>query len=312
MGASGVLQGGHHPFHAHEARSLDGHRAHGGQIGQCGDHRVDGVAGRKLQQQEDADQDQQQGRDRGGQPPPREAQERDEPIHFRIETRRQKNIDRNIPISELTDLAKAKDSIHKSLAAVKFEGDEEFTISPYAVTRLDEDPNTSGNGIYPASNMSADELGKSSSGNSSGSSSYSGFEPAPYVTRLKSGELNPGSMAVAVPLNLLSFLSEWDREHEASEQVGEKKRAVVAKVLLAAANELQKEIYGGELETPDLGAGSHTRARALLFEVIRAYYPIDSSVVESKESLLEWKANLVSKSLAMWKWSMKEVESVLS
>ena len=38
-------------------------------------HGVDGVARRELQQQEHADQDQEQGRDRGGQTPPREAKD---------------------------------------------------------------------------------------------------------------------------------------------------------------------------------------------------------------------------------------------
>ena len=43
-------------------------------------HRVDGVAGRELQQQEHADQDQNQGRDRGGEPPPRKAKDAHGPI----------------------------------------------------------------------------------------------------------------------------------------------------------------------------------------------------------------------------------------
>ncbi len=37
-------------------------------------HGVDGVAGSELQQDEDPDQDQEHGRDRGGQPPPREGE----------------------------------------------------------------------------------------------------------------------------------------------------------------------------------------------------------------------------------------------
>ena len=38
-------------------------------------HRIDGIARRELQQQEHADQDQNQGRDRGGEPPPRKAKD---------------------------------------------------------------------------------------------------------------------------------------------------------------------------------------------------------------------------------------------
>lgn len=234
----------------------------------------------------------------------RKAEESGDPIHFRLETRRQKHIDRSAPLAEFTSLAMAKDSIHKSLAAVKFEGDSEWLISPHAVTRLDEDP-VSGSGIYSAYDMPAGTSAPTSASNSS----FVGFEPAPHVTTLKDGSLNPGSIAVSVPLNILAFLTEWDRTQETLRQVGEKRRVTVAKILLHAANELQLKIFDGELESPDLGAGSHTRARALLFEVTRTYYPLGVDVVADKESLLEWKANIVEKSLAMWKWSMSEVDN---
>lgn len=230
-----------------------------------------------------------------------EAKERGEPIHFRVETRRKPNIDRTTPIAELSDLSRAKDSIVKSLAAVKFDEDAEWTISQQAVTHMAEDPPTGGNGIYKAT---APDLNKP--GNSAPAPWSGPGEPPPYVTTLKNGNINPGSMAVAVPINLLAFVAEWDREHD--EPVGEKKRAVVAKALLSAANELQLKIYEGELEKPDLSAGSHTRARALLFEVIRAYYPLTSEVVESKESLVEWRNKLIEKSLSIWKWGISEAQ----
>lgn len=242
----------------------------------------------------------------------REAQEAGEPIHFRIETRRQKHVDRSLPMDEVApkgDTAAARDNIHKSLAAVKREGDEHWTISPHAVTRLDEDPAPS-SGMYSAYDIPAEKLGKPASSGGGDYAQYSGLEPAPYVTRLKDGSINPGSIAASVPLNLLSFVAEWDREHDELHQAGEKKRAIVAKAMLAASNELQLKIFDGQLETPDLGAGSHTRARALVFEVIRAYYPITAEVVGSKDSLVAWKDQIVEKALAMWKWSISEVEAV--
>ena len=238
-----------------------------------------------------------------------EAKEAGEPLHFRIETRRKPNIDRTLPINEISGLATAKDSIVKSLAAVKREGDENWTIGQM-VTRWDEDPKTSGNGVIPASEMSADELGKSTPAASAPANNYNGIEPPPFVTFNRDGELNPGSAAVGVLPNLLAFLAEWDREHDELQQVGEAKRVKVAKVLLMAANELQLKIFEGKLEKPDLSAGSHTRARGLLFEVIRSYFPISQEVLADKDSLLEWKNNLVEKSLGIWKWSMSEVESL--
>lgn len=243
----------------------------------------------------------------------KEAEAAGEPLHFRIETRRKPSIDRSVPIAGLADLAHAKDNIFKSISAVKAEGDDDWTVSPHAVTNMAEDPAGNGSGLYSANSMPKDQL-NSGKAATSGNANYSNaFEPAPYVTKMKDGTINPGSMAVAVPLNLIGFVAEWDRDHQGdvTAQVGEKKRVTVAKILLSAANELQIKIFDGSLETPDLGAGSHTRARALLFEVTRSYYPLGSEVVESKESLLEWKKNIVEKSLAMWKWSISEVDTIL-
>ena len=235
----------------------------------------------------------------------RKAEEGGEPIHFRIETRRKNDIDRTTPIADLTTLAMAKDSIFKSIAAVKFEGDEEWTISPNAVTRLDEDPVRSG-GLYRAYDQPREESAAPAQAPRQGG----GLEPPPYVTHLRDGEVNPGSIAASVPLNLLSFVAEWDRDHatDPTAVVGEKKRAAVAKVMLMAANELQLAIWDGKLEKPDLGAGSHTRARALVFEVTRMYFPLTAEVVDTKESLMAWKDGVVAKALAMWKWSITEVQ----
>ena len=236
-----------------------------------------------------------------------EAQKLDVPIYFRIETRRQKNIDRSTPIDELTTLAMAKDSIHKSIAAVRINETDEWTVSPHAVTRIDEDP-ASGNGVYSANDQSKEEL--AGAGNSKAVQQANGVEAPPYMTYNRDGGLNPGSMAVAVPLNLLSFVAEQNREGDLG--ISEKHQAVLVKAMLQAANKLQVEIYEGKLEKPDLSAGSHTRARALVFEVIRSHYPVSKDLLASKETLKEWHDGIFTKSLAMWKWSITEVEAVLA
>jgi hypothetical protein len=247
-----------------------------------------------------------------------EAQAGGEPIHFRIETRRKDHIPRTTPIDEVApprDMNAARDNIFKSLVAVKLQDETEWTISPHARTRIDEDPRTGG--AHSAYDHSLDELkgGSSQPGMTLQAAPKNGFEPAPFITLLPSGEVNPGSMAVSVPLNLYSFIVEYERDHSDALDLEDKQRVLVARVLLSAANALQLGIYAETskpMERPDLSAGSHTRARALLFEGVRTFFPLTNEIVDDKEKLKEWKDALVEKGLAMWKWSIKEVNALLA
>lgn len=236
------------------------------------------------------------------------AYESGEPIHFRIEIRRKKNLDRTLSMEEVTAGEDGRKNVFRSLCAVKEEGSEDWTISPFTVTRLEDDPKSGGNGLYSAYDMEDTKVSVTTGRNVSKSEAY---EPAPYVSFLRDGRINPGSIAASVPLNMLSFLLEWDRDNPES-QIGERKHAVAAKLMLSAANELQLSIWGGELTTPDLGSGSHTRARALVFEVTRSYLPLTPEIVASKESMLEWRQAVVDKGLAMWKWSISEAEQAMN
>lgn len=237
------------------------------------------------------------------------AKESGEPIHFRIETRRQDKIPRETPIAELTDLANAKDSIHKSLAAVKLADDENWTISPFAKTNMAEDPSF---GSKSANDYTLEELRKlgGNAPTQASGPSYNGLEPPPYVTYNSKGDLNPGSMAVAVPLNIYTFLTEYFKEN--SVEVDDKTKFVVVRAVLDVCNKAQMGIYGDELEAPDLSKGSHTRARALVFESIRIFFPLTEEITTDKAALAQWKTDTLDKVLAMWRWSMKEVSALTS
>lgn len=239
-----------------------------------------------------------------------EAQQNGEPIFFRLETRRKDSVDREIPINELSkDASTAKDNIHKSLAAVKRSDDDDWTISPFAVTNMAEDPKT---GRAPSANdFSIEELRGMKSGGSNGGGGGGGYssqsEPPPYVTFDRDGNLNPGSIAVSVLLNLYSFVSEYMRDHDLLDTVDEVSKFNVTKKLLTISNEAQIAIYGGDEASLDLSAGSHTRARALVFEAIKTFYPLDAETMTNKEALDDWADKMIDKIVAMWSWSMKEV-----
>lgn len=239
------------------------------------------------------------------------AQENNEPIYFRIETRRKDHVDRSLPMDTVApkkDMNAARDNIFKSLAAVKLKDDEEWTISKHALTRLEEDPRQGG--AHSAYDYSIDELrGSSKPVADNRSGSRHSIESTPFFTRNNDGEINPGSTAVAVPLNLYNFVAEWNRTHE-NVDFSEKQLIALTKAMLLTANRLQKDIYNGKLEEPDLALGSHTRARALVFDVTRNFFPITEETVADKKSLQNWADEVYNKALSMWKWSIEEINKI--
>lgn len=243
----------------------------------------------------------------------KEAEELNVPIHFRIETRRKDHVDRSLPMSEVApprDMAAAKDNTVKSLAAVRLEEDSEWTISKDAVTRLDEDPR-SNNGLHSAYDHSPEELKPQTS--SAPKASNNGREPAPYIGRLATGEVNPGSTALLAILGFFNYLLEYEREEGV--EIEKDKRKEMARTLMLIANKLQLDIYK-KLEKElkggvDLTAGSHTRARALIFESIRSFAPITESVLSNDETYKKWQKTIYSASLAMWEWAIEESEEFI-
>lgn len=233
-----------------------------------------------------------------------EAQAADEPIHFRIETRRKPGIDRTLPISEIGSLASAKDSIVKSLAAVRREGEEDWTVGQM-VTRFDEDPKTSANGIVPASQMTPEELGRSKA--AEGAAGGYSLEPSATMSFTAEGEVNLEADGVGALFSMLKFARSASPLSPGAEGAAEK-HATVAKLLLVAANELQLSLYAGKLEKPDLSLRSHATARAIVQEVVEAFYPFTMEVLESRESLLAWKDSISAKGAGIYKWSLSEVK----
>lgn len=241
-----------------------------------------------------------------------EAQNKNVPIEFRIETRRKEKLDRSTPISVLAperDMEAARENVYKSLAAVKFEDEDDWTISKFAVTRIDEDPNTP-SGIHSAYDNTPEELGKTKKSAPTYEKDNTGnsIESTAWFTHNRDGSVNPGSTAVSVPLNMYFFVSEWNRDHNL--ELSESAKVTVTKALLSIANKLQVAIYDGKLENPDLSLGSHIRARALVFEVIRNFYPLENTTVQNASNLTSWENDIYKKALSMWKWSITEIEKI--
>lgn len=240
----------------------------------------------------------------------KQAHESKEPIAFRIETRRQKHIDRTVPIADISTLAVAAKSIHKSLAAVGPE-DGELIFSDFAVTDPAEDPADNNSGIHSALGKVNKPVNKASSASNNNSS----VEPAPYVTWLDEGVVNPGSFAVVGPLAMHSYINDYMRDRNI-EGIPKSIVMKLALTMMEAASELQVAFWGDELEGPDLGAASHTRARSIIFEIARTDYPLELEALrdaddEGLQSLLaEWKASTVRRGLKLWQWATRTVKHI--
>jgi len=236
------------------------------------------------------------------------AMESNEPVHFRIETRRKSDVDRSRPFNEL-DSNRGKEVV-KSLAAIRLEGDEEWTLSSDAVTRLDEDPSTSG--LISANDQSKDQLGAGSRSAGNTNTRNGEFEPAPYVAKWN-GKTNPGSIAVAIPISF--YMDIFNYEKERGFELSKDRRKEVAVVMLKIANSLQRAILkkmGHTYNGVDLTAGSHTRARALIFEALRSFYPVNEELLTDEEKFAEWQKNVYMISLAMWEWGAEVAEEYIS
>lgn len=244
-----------------------------------------------------------------------EAYDNDTPIHFRIErVRKQKDnngnpIDRSTPIKELGGTADdAKNHIFKSLAAVKREGDADWTISNQAKTRLDEDAKFSGGGSSSSAyNFTLEELGQGHGTRQSTSVDTDQVREAPpYEVTNFNGDLNIGSYGVAVPIEVYSFVADYVQHHEVN--FSEKQMVVLAQRLVSLASTLQLEMYDNKYTKPNLAIASHMRARHVLYEVIRIFYPLTNDLFDD---VSDWENKVYHKSAGLFKWSVNTFQKAL-
>lgn len=237
-----------------------------------------------------------------------EALEKDEPVEFRIETVRNKGVDRSKPIDELRKgMENARENVTLSVARIKLVSEDDWTDGILR-TNVKEDRVKTGRTAADLDDSELDTGRKASSGSSY---EYSdSVEPQAWVPRLKNGSANPGSYHVAALSNIYGFVADWNREHSDVEIDVETARRI-SRSLLGVAGKLQVKIFDGELETADLGKQSHTRARALIFETIKNQEPITEGVVENSDEFKSWLRKVYNAALSQWQWSVETVEPLV-
>lgn len=239
-----------------------------------------------------------------------EALENSASVDFRIETVRNKGVDRSAPIAELKKgMENARENVMHSVAAIKLVSEESWTEGIMR-TNPREDKRKTGR---TAADLSDEELnaGNSANNGSAGQVSYSdSVEPQAWVATLKDGSVNPGSYHVAALSNIYGFVADWNREHNEVELSVESMRRV-SKGLLSITNKLQVEVFEGQLEAADLGKQSHTRARALVFENVKNENPLTNEVANDTTALKTWLKDVYTGALEQWQWSIEGVSKLV-
>lgn len=229
-----------------------------------------------------------------------EAKDSGEPIHFRIETHRKEGVDRTKSIQELASTAdSARDNAFKSLAAVKREGDAEWTISSFARTRLDEDP--APGGTNSAYQYSLEELQKMKQGANSASGGSAAVAEDPR---------DISSEACRQPLLTYEWIAKYFEETGLNDLAGEKERFQATQRVLHAAGRVQVEMVEN-LSKSNMGDKSFVRARETVCMITKLFFPLSAEALRDKESFTSWEEAVVDKAVKMWRWSVKEATSTL-
>lgn len=231
-----------------------------------------------------------------------------EPVFFRLEKHRKPGVDRTIPIADLD-----KDQCRKSLAGFRLADDDNWTLSPVALTNPDEDPGT--NRMYSAATMTPEQLNNAAQSSSPAPVSQSNtVEPAPFVSAYGDGSLTLSGYASDVPLNMYLFVSEKCRENNLDMEEATKRQ--LATSLVKVANRVQVKMYARfenterHLSTPDMGRRSHTVARRVVCEIISSTLPLTNTVMESRDSVNAWLGEVSDAAVELWAWSVDTAQSM--
>lgn len=237
-----------------------------------------------------------------------EAFDKEETIDFRIETVRNKGVDRSTPIDDLRKgMENARKNVTLSVARIKLASEDTWTEG---IMRTNPKEDTIKTG-RTAADLTDEELGAKSASNNNSSSSWSNsVEPQPWIAKLSNGSVNPGSYHVAALSNIYGFVADYNRDKELELSVEDIRK--VSKVILNLAGKLQLAVFDGELEAVELDKQSHTRARALLFENIKNQHALSAEIVSDNSELKNWMKQVYTSALDQWKWSIEGVEAILA
>lgn len=231
-----------------------------------------------------------------------------EPVFFRLEKHRKPGIDRTIPIADLD-----KDQCRKSLAGFRLSDEDNWTLSPVALTNPDEDPGT--NRMYSAATMTPEQLSNAAqTSNPAPVAQSNTVEPAPFVSSYGDGSLTLSGYASDVPLNMYLFVRKVCRDNGV--EIDDAVNRQLATSLVKVSNMVQMKMYARfenterHLSRPDLGRRSHTVARNAVCEIVNSVLPLTSDVMETRESVNKWLGEVADAAFDLWSWSVDTAQDM--
>lgn len=231
-----------------------------------------------------------------------------DPVAFRQESQRKKDVDRSIPISELRknqDIA--RDNTIKLFVGFG-EPDGEIVLSGQHMTSPLQDPGSN-------SSISADSATAASRPTQQSRQNYApaNGEARPWIGKNNDGKINPGSYGVAYAPTMYFFL--LDNFPEADDAT----LRSTASELLRIADVLQVKMYrnlGSSISMPNRLENSHLVARKLIQSIIEhmsamGLHVIDAQGLSDSAQRSVWKKDIAKSALSLWEWSVSDYEGTL-
>lgn len=239
-----------------------------------------------------------------------EAYDEETPIYIRTEKRRKASVDRKTPIADIIKEDKASEKVVSRtvniVAGVKTEEDAEWIESSEAITLTSEDGSTGSVKATPSNTIRVKQTNPFDAN----------VEAPPYKTTNPDGSVNPGSSSVAAVMNTYNFVYEYTRKPEnnvalpENEKEAQKLLIDVTKKVLTTVNKAQIKIYDGKMTRPNMSAGSHVRARALVFHTIENVNKLSQEHLDDKEALTTYLDEVLERVVRMWNWGITTVGKI--
>ena len=224
------------------------------------------------------------------------AYDNQEAVGFRIEVQRKKNVDRSIPIADISkEMKVAFENTFRYVVAVRTDESEDWVVGSHMVTLFAEDPT---NGATKATASDLEKPVPQKSGNEGipqGSS--------PYCVLDKDGEVNPNSFALSAAVKMYLYIREtvdnlesgrddWEGKVFTPEEVDK-----IFRMAIRVTSNIQKFMTNKPV---DMNSYSYRTAEDIVKGVMEHHAPLHDFKDDFDRELKEYfkKVNIFSKKIA--------------
>ena len=244
------------------------------------------------------------------------------PIQWRLEQQRKAKNDKGDPIPKETPIYEllgkdenghggrmdlAKNNSRKLLVGVgKPDGEMFFSQE---LTDPAEDPQ------YGAGRPSSARVNKTASApttpaSTSGPAGPSNSVEIAHTAINPDGYVNPGSYSVQAPIDIYFWLKGKEADNTTPE-LGEKRTQILSSALIAAASEIQKDLYEGESEAVDREVSSFKLIIDTMKKVVDSSIPLTNDDIASHQTVQAWVNEVANQTESIIKWGLNNASTAL-